>query len=291
MQKTKPDILLSNYKINIEKDIQRSLEEQKPSEAKVMQTQATAIKYLKEADSLIKKLLNKKNIESDYISYYINGEINYILEKSTFCDDQEADNVDFDSFVPSIVKDNFLNGFYHSFMTNTERYVIEKALLEKALEKLDLNIDEHLIICFGENLQNNIPNNGIKKVVIKNDEYYHQFMFNSIIILRKDDLPQIIYKDYPEDVRKKYFLTIPIDKDLKLYAAVNDLNEKTELRNELQENYRDKNLKEYVLQCLWINPEIRWKKGARKVMIVQHSKFREDGILSNLNDIRKFGIV
>jgi len=154
---------------------------------------------------------------------------------------------------------------------------------------------ENVIIGFGQNIDwlkdfhkiDGLDKNSYKGVDFLNFPVsnYH-LVGQSIFILKKSDLPNILYLDIDKNEIKKYSLE-KINEKINLYSSIIDLHKFNKILEELKPYHPDKDLEKSVLINLSLKTEIRWKKEINNIMIKTFSEYRERGVPDSLKDIKK----
>ncbi|MBP6872640.1 MAG: hypothetical protein KBC43_11595 [Bacteroidales bacterium] len=290
-----PIELILQYKEQLEKAFEKTEIEQEVSASKIKQLEESSTTIIKKSIKEYEIINNKVIIDADYNNWFIHGE-RAVIEKSAFSDNTDIHHMNFDSFIASHIANKFKQGLSETFFyTKRVRYLLNPEDIYSGIDKLTINDAEWLIISFGNNLQylkeqypneslnlNTFDYRGIQ--IIDFQECNYLLVGESFFILRKEELPNIIYKELDEEQIVKYSLSL-VDEDIKLYCSVINLYKNAELRNELTESQQDKDLNKSVLINLSLLTEIRWKKITNCTMIQLNSPYSERGIPNNLKDI------
>jgi hypothetical protein len=221
-----------------------------------------------------------------------------LSQKCAYCDDQGGDNSDYYSgFAKSIIKDiHALIGKSFSF-NNTRSYLIKREYIFSAIDNLKIN-GEYVILNFGVNLSNFEEKKTGKKLVegkyngieiVNLREASTNFTRYSIFVLKKTDLPNILFKDIPIDLIKRYKLKEP-DEDFKISISMLDLFEEknSDIRKVFEGSNIDKDLMKYVFLAIMFNLEIRWKKDIKMVQLTTYSRYEDIGLPVKVSDIISF---
>lgn len=172
-------------------------------------------------------------------------------------------------------------------------YLLSEDDFFKGIDKLSLSKDKHIIISFGFHLDyyqtkvDGLSTENYKEIPIFNYITHHPVLSQTVIVLNKEDLPNIIFNDIPEVDKTKYEFGEPINDVLKLYSKIFDMNGKVDIVNEMINRFPRNNIKESVLAIIQINAEIRSKKNMEVIQIQMDSEFEQRGVLNRLSDIKK----
>lgn len=246
------------------------------------------------------KVINNENFKSstDFTSYYSRG-IKSLFDKSAFADYQEADNINYDSFLAEGLAEKFKTSISETFFLNKSvDYILKEEDIFKGIDKLNLDDKQFVIISFRQNLDYYKRQYGIlgldseiyKNINIINfDVCNYPLVGGSFFILRKEDLPFIEFKPIEKEEIEKYNLSL-IDKNYNIYSNILDLNkpEHKGLGAELSKMKPGEDIEKYVLAIILYNAEIKWKKNINCVQIKVYSKYEQQGLPNSLDDIKKF---
>lgn len=232
---------------------------------------------------------NKENFTGDLIKWYVNGE-SHIIDKSGLADDQDADHINFDSFLPESFSNKLKEAIPEIFFrVTTQRYLLTEPIIIPAISRLNINVDDYTIVSFGVQITKLIEEskldflNGIEIIEFGFRNYH--VVGDSIFILKKKYLPKLKYNKITDDEIQKYSLREAIGK-YKVYTSVVDLNQAAELRDTLDESSDGKDLRKSVYMAIFIHLEVQWQKDLSCIQIQQASAYRERGIPNNLSDIK-----
>src|SRR5690606_14951163 len=166
----------------------------------------------------------------------------------------------------------------------------------KAIDKLNLDANTHIIIAFGFiNIQYYIEN--LKIPGLKNDSYNEipLLLFpgriygvsNSLFILAKSDLPRIEYKNFDTKTIDLYEMK-PILEEYHVYAGVSDLHTNDTLRVQVdkEESEKDKDLHKSVWQGIMFITLISWAKELSMVQLLIRNDFENQRKLSKLDEVK-----
>jgi len=242
---------------------------------------------------LYKPISNKDEINDDFKEFFITGQ-SIILDKSAFALNQAADHLNYHSFLADGVSEKYRSGISEVFFYQaTKRYLLKKQHLPKGIEQLNINGKDYKIIAFGINneyLKNLLPEYNEESKTYHNISIYSYPQCNfrlvreSLFVLRNEDLPRIDNIDVKQDEKEKYDLGI-LDEDRKLYASLLDLNRYNALREEIEKERPNEDMRRSVLAMIAFVSRIRWKKKMNMVSIRVYSEFREKGLPIDPKDI------
>ena len=119
-------------------------------------------------------------------------------------------------------------------------------------------------------------------------DYSSELVSQSLFVLKKEDLPNMIFKGIDrQDILNKFHLS-KIDNEFNIYAGLNDLNkpENKTLKEELEKNSADKDLSQKVLACVDINVEIQCKTDTKCIQLQVFSQFDDRIKPNNISDVK-----
>lgn len=267
-----------------------------PQKDKVDQFLETSRKILLPVFDRFKKLANSVAFSEDEKPkvYNIQGLVN-ITDKGDFTENGVA-HLNFDSFLAESVRNNYCDGFFQIFNSvATKKYVFDQENIFKAIDKLNLDANTHIIITFGFiNIQYYLEN--LKIPGLTNESYNDIPLLsfpgkiygvsNSLFILAKSDLPRIEYKDFDAKTIELYEMK-QILEDYHVYAGVSDLHTNNTLRIQIdkEESEKDKDLNKSVWQGIMFITLIKWAKELNMVQILIRNDFENQRKLSNLDEV------
>jgi hypothetical protein len=295
-QKPTPLELMDQIKIKVSEAFETTQVIQEISEIKQVQFQTSTVSILKNTFQKYGPINNSAIIESNFNNWFISGD-RAVIDKSAFAENQEADNMNFDSFLAESISDKFARGISETFFhTRSNSYFIKPEMLFQAIDKLKIIGNDFIMVCFGLNIAyykeyfkvTDLEETKYKNLQIINfTNYNYHIIGESVFILKKSDLPHIEFITIDSAQIEKYSL-IQIDEDYKIYSSVIPLNTNDGLREELQKSKSDDELQKSVLVSISFKTEIRWRKDIKNVMMQTSSPFREKGLTNDLKDIKEF---
>lgn len=233
-------------------------------------------------------LQNPDSIEGDFEKRFVHG-VYYVMDKSAFADDQEADHLNYDSIVAQSFVTKFTGAIHEIFVVgSSRRYLFEQQDIGEAVRKLNIKANEYSFFAFG--LDRNaivslLNNSGIHSANVIELPSADGRLGTSLFVVRNTDLPHLLFKETDEDNQRKFGL-VKILTQYNVYATVADLHEMTELRQSLEATERDKDLHKYVYAAIAIRLEMRWKKRSAWIEFGVASPFRRQGVINKLADIQ-----
>lgn len=288
-----PIELIHQYKSQLENAFEKLEVEQDVSSAKLEQVKESSISIISETFLKYNCIRNDSIVEESFNNWFIHGE-RVVMEKNTFSDNNDVHHLNFDSFLANHIAKKFKYGISESFFyTKSDKYLLNISDVFKGIDKLKINSSDYVVVNFGNNLSyikdkfsiDDLSDNKYKDIEIINFKESNQLIAGeSLFILKKTDLPNIIYRDLDANQIEKYSLEL-IDNEIKLYLSVVNLNKNEKLRNELESSHQDKDLNKSVLLNMSILTEIRWKKGIKNIMIQVNTPYSERGMPNSLKDV------
>jgi hypothetical protein len=234
----------------------------------------------------------------NYQSHFIGGRFD-ILSKTAFAKNQDVGYINSDSITAQGVAMEFSYYAINTlFLMFPHKYLLAEKETFLAINKLNIDAENYVIIAVGLNIEyySYLQVDGLRKVddkwhyndfrIIEIDNYSNNLVSQSLFVVKKDDLPNIIFKESSEEIISKYHLE-KVDNTYNIYAKLNNLNEpenKT-IQEELGEKNYQVKLSEAVLACVNINVEIQYKSKAKCVQIKVFSQFNDRGKANKIEDI------
>lgn len=234
-----------------------------------------------------KAIQNSGNLGDDPAKWYVEGR-RMVQGKDAFSENPEADHLNFDTILGSLMKDEIHERIASTFMYQTSKtFVLKPENIFKAIDLI--GTDSHIVIGFGVDLTNYISELEITTLTSKIVRYEGARIIEpSFFIIRKEDLPVITTLPIDDAIVKKYDFK-KISDTLNLYASLIDLNKASEgLILELKEENGENDLKKSVLLTIGLRLQIEWRKEMRLVQLVEYSEYRQSGLPNTLADIKQF---
>ena len=297
--KEKPFTLIGNFREKIEEKYRKIKEEQPIDNNKEKEFQEATIKKLKPLFEDYIKLFTNSKIGSDYKSYFIGGQ-HYILEKTAFAKNQDIGYVNSDSITSESVATQFqyyaLNAFILIF---PQKYFLTEKDVFLAIDGLGVDAERFVIVSVGLNFRyfSHLQIDGLQKEddkwfynkieIIEVNNYVNDLVSQSLFILKKEDIPNIIFKELDEQFVKKYSL-VKIDETFNIYTGLIDLNnpENEIIKQVVEKDNNQADLSKSVLACVDINVEIQCKQNAKCIQLKAFSQFDDRGKANRIEDVK-----
>lgn len=291
----RPLNFLKELKQELEKSFKETVETQGVSNSKFELYKKTTNEILTKTFSAYSFLDNKSISGTAFNNYYpiIRKQL---LEKAAFANSQEVDYSNFDSFHAEGVSVDFKRFISDIFYINkTESYLIDEEVIFDAIDRLQVNEKDFILIGFNLNINYYIQTRKIKdlsstkykQIEIINIGFSTNRTNNSVLILRKDELPYLDFSDISQEEKTKYELK-SIGEKYKIYANVINLNEREDVSKEILVTNPNEDLKKSVLSVILYRATLMWKKNIKCVQIQAYSKYYQQGLPNSLDDIKKF---
>lgn len=212
-----------------------------------------------------------------------------LMSKSAFTDN-DIPHLNYDSIFASQVSKNSIKRFIpNSFLiSRTRRYLLNKDNIIEGLNKLiGDNLDIVIVaVNAGYHLKEILRDYEAITKYIPSTEFRIQ---DIIYVLHKSDLPSIEHRDILEQEKTNSQLKL-LNEDLKIYASVIDIsNPENEKVKEKWDSKEFKDNSEIQVQItIAFLAVIYWRKERDIVQIGLSSEFKEQGIQSNLDEIKPF---
>jgi hypothetical protein len=297
--KTNPSVLIENFKKEIEDKFNHVKKEQSIDSDKEQKFKEKTIEYLRPILEKYSNLFKNKQIGNDYQVHYIKGQY-YILEKTAFAENQDMSYINSDSITAESVAKQLQYYALNTFilMSPLKYFLIEKDVFV-AIDKLKIDSENFVIISVGLNIDyfSYLQIDGLQKdndkwsykgmEIIEINNYMNELVSQSLFILKKEDLPNMVCNEINNQFIEKYHLE-KIDDTYNIYTGLNDLNK---LGNEIikQAAEKDNNqtdLSNSVLACVDINIEIQYKQRVQCVQFKAFSQFDDRGKSNKIEDIK-----
>lgn len=253
-------------------------------EPKVEQFNSKTDEILENAFNKYQIIQNPKDLskEEDVTKFGVNGlQTNY--PKQAFSEDDSQ--IDYDTFFAKQVVKSRLDYFIpNSFLAaRTKRYLFKESDLSSAIKKF--KIDSNYVII--------VINPSFGKLDLINE--FGDFVINlkstnnrvqdTFFLLKKSDLPTIKNLQFEESEIEADSLTT---RKNNVYTSVLDLNlnENKEIRERWLDREAESDLRKQVQITVAFKTIIIWKNQRNVIQINLYSKFLEQGIISELKDIK-----
>lgn len=292
-QKTDPNQFIENLKQSVTQAFEDSEQNQPISEVKKQSFVDSTKLIIIDAVTPYIGVFNQ-NIEGETKSWFVPS-ITMVAEKSAFSDNQDVDHTNFDSFLAGRQSSMIRKAISETFhMSETESYLLKTEDLFLAIDKLSIDSNEYVIVNFGIDLNyhvNYTKVSGLSETEYKSfkiltfDGYNRALMNATFFILKKQNLPTLIFKELTPEIIERYSLE-EIEDNLHIYTSVIDLNLNEDIRNEVAAEETHTQLNKSVLMYIGMNLEIKWKKGTKMLALSQYSEFNNRGVPNDLIDVK-----
>lgn len=244
----------------------------------------------------------KGRIDSNYKSLFIRGHYK-LMEKAAFAANQEISYVDSDSIMAEQISLDFCYTSLNAFIfMNPPKYVLKEDDIFASIDKLNLDSTQFIIVAIGvdftrlfmKNIQGLKNQSGIYSYreleILEVQNQMNEFVKQSFFIIRKSDLPSIVYNSVNSSIISKFKME-RIDAEKNIYANIIDLNksEYKSLRDEIAQKNKD-DLAKFVLVCIGINIEVRYKQDAKCIQLKIFNQFDDRGSINSLSDVQSIWI-
>ncbi|MDF9826220.1 hypothetical protein M2447_000296 [Ereboglobus sp. PH5-10] len=295
--KEKYSDLIANLKKQIEHKFNKLKREQPVSTIKERRFQEEANKILHVIFDKYIKIYTGSKLDH-YKSILIEGRFD-ILPKTAFAENQDMCYGNADSITAQGVAMQFMYSATNILLLmRPKKYLLLEECVFPAIDKLNVHPSDYVIISVGLNIEyfSYLKVNGLSGSrsewlykgfnIIEMDACGYEPIGQSIFIVKKVDLPEIIFNEPQNKFATKYHLE-KINNTYSIYTKLIDLSESddTEIRDELLKKNPQAKLSESVLACVSINSEIRYKFGAKCVQIRLFSQFDDRGKSNTLEDV------
>jgi len=284
---------IDELKKNVINEYEKQEVEQELSQTKIDNFFDSVRDLVPKALKRYESLNNKTEINENYKELFIVGE-RAVIDKSPFTLDQESENLNYDSFLPESLSNKIHRGMSEIiYAMKTKTYVFKAKDIFDAIDKLEVNSEEYLILNFGNYMPNffddlkiaGLSQNKYLKTEIINFEHFHfQLIGTSFFIIKRADLPNIEYLEIKKEEIDKFELKL-INKDFNIYGSVLDLFKRVDLHQDYLDSSNETNLNKSALLNISLSTRVRWKKSINVVQIRAYSDYREKGSTNELKEI------
>ena len=293
--KRPPSSIFNETKIAVNNSFNNIEVNQLISPQKVESFKKKSFEILDKVLTDFQEIQNEEIVKNNFTSRNVFGIIN-VDEKSVFSENPLVYTVDFETYLAAGIRRNIIKTVSETFVNNRSfSYLLSPEIIFQAVDKLGISSNEYLLISVGINIdffksKVNLPSLSEHKYkdfqIISLKAYDSRTVESSLFVLRKSDLPSLFFTYYPKDKIEKYKLT-KLHNIHEIYASVIDLNTEENLRNETRPPYNEADLRRYVLVCLGLNFEIRWKNNIKLVQLKLFSEYSSRGLRNELNEVSK----
>lgn len=292
--KTVPSELIESFKAQLVDNMEQTRREQSVSETKLKEFYNVTRDILHRTFVRYQSFFDNPPITCDYHKITIGG-YRQIMDKQAYVEDQEICYANADCIVAERASFEFQQLALNIFIYMQSRsYILKEQDVWTAINNLPNNNDL-VIFSIGNNLNylsQNEPNlqntdgewiyNGI--CVVDIGEHINGLVSQSLWILKKSDIPCIIFNqlsNYPSV--QKYQLE-EIDNMCHIYASIVDVNTDSDIRKEL-EDAKILDASKKVIVSVDFNTEIRCKKTAKAIQLKIYSQFGNKEQAHSVEDV------
>lgn len=247
--------------------------------------------FTKKTDEILEIAFNKYKViqnqndisnQDDVTKFGVNG-LQTEYPKRAFTEDDS--HIDYDTFFANQVVRNRLDYYIpNSFLTaRTKRYLFKESDLNSAIKKLKID-SSYVIVAINPSYGKLDLIKEFKDFII-NLRSTNNGIQDTFFILKKDDLPTIKNLEFEESEIKIDSLTT---RKNNVYTSVLDLNleENKEIRDRWLDRGTESDLRKQVQITIAFKTIIIWKNQRNVIQLNIYSQFREQGIISELKDIK-----
>lgn len=290
--------LLDDLKDQLQGKIQKQRQDQPLSDKEVREFNDIAIAMTNRNLAAYRAALSG-NVTQNYSEYDIHAVIREVEPLEAFADEKTISYINIKESLSAMLLHMFRGYLLNTF---TFQHPLQCRVftenMDMAIKKMQLNRDEHLILCIGLDTLSiwkdaNPLSEGrfTTSDGIEIQELLGKFnspMDRSLVILNKCDLPQLEFMPPSDGIKERFHLE-KIDDAYQLYTSVVKLKEDEELYDLARRRgiYSSKQLQESVMVNADINARIRWKLYTHMVQIKVLYQYLDNGS-DNVNSISPF---
>lgn len=288
--KTYPLEFIDKLKTKVQSEFEKTRIEQTVSDAKVSEFVESTKSIIKRTFEHINQINNKNEVQEDYNKRFIFGEKD-LFPKEAFNEEQGVSYLDTDKITAQKAASKVYRGLSEIFFTfKSQIYLIKYEEIFQAIRNLGLT-EKYIIVAFVRNIDHyddvfdgEQKIDGVDSIVFT--EYNYHLLEDSFFIMKKEDLPKVLFQKTPKEQVDKYDLTLSL-KSFNLFTSIVDLNTKEVLREEILEYNNTNDLKSYVLASVDFKCEFRISQTAKIMQIMVHQSFSDRGAPNHLKDIKR----
>ena len=299
-KKIEPSKMIENLQNKVKDNFEKIKQEQPISQDKERAFKENTISTLKPIFKKYQSVFQNNNIGEEHKKYSIYGQHD-ILEKAAFGENQDVGYTNFDAITAEAVALQFQYYSTNIFiLISSQKYLLPVDDIFSAINNLNVNSEDFVIISVGLGLDylQSLHIQGLEekeekwfyyKMEIIEIDYSNELVSQSLFVLKKEDLPNMIFKEIDGQHLNKFHLSnVDIDNEFNIYAGLNDLNkpENRTLKEELEKNSADKGLSQKVLACVDINVEIQCKTDTKCIQLQVFSQFDDRIKPNNISDVK-----
>lgn len=246
--------------------------------------------------SKLKPLENENEIEQNYTNFPLNG-VCELFDKTAFSDDQDVSYLNADTIVAQSISSHLRLSVTKSFLNFIkDRYSFKPETIFEAIDKVGFDFSYYSIISFGVYLKHYTDFLNIKELEERNGEFYyrnfkiididnyiHPNLIGSLIVVKKEELPKLVFNALSKENKEKYEPKL-LDEDYSLYANIIDLNKNKDIMDTILIS-NDDDLKQKVLACILFNWEIKWKNSTQIYQFKVFEQFSNSGKPNSFDDL------
>jgi hypothetical protein len=295
-QKPVPVDLVQDYETRIQQSFTLAEIDQPLAPAKVQSFITASNRIVSGRIRTYDVIRNESSIDENYEEFSITG-ASMIMDKSAFAEGQGITHLNFDTFLAHTVADKITAEMSISIQSRaSKRYLLKENQLLSGITRLQLDPAEHVILNFGVDigfLQTNageaVEKNSIHSIPVITVEYFTpKYAPSGFMVLRKVDLPQILFTDIPQEEKDKYQLQ-RLNEEFLTYGSVINLHDHPTLRGLLIRSYPEEQLQKSALLCLAFHMSIRWRINVPVITLSRYNKFQQQGLTNDEKDVQPFG--
>lgn len=289
-----PSDLIASFRAEIVADMKQLRKKQGISKAKLENFEKSTNRILCPVFKQYESMFNAKIITHNYNLVSLGGSYQ-LMDKHAFVDDQAIAHVNADSVVGEHASWEFKQRALNIFdRMKYLRYILKEQDVWTIVENISRINNDFVIFSIGNNLNYlsyNEPNlryvderwsyNGISVVEI--DSGMNDYFSQSFLIMRKTDVPCIVFDKIPDKSIAKYNL-IEIDETYHIFASIVDVYATPEIKKEL-EDLKIPEADEKAIVCIDFNAQIRCKKSAKVMQLKIYSQFGDKEQAHNVSDV------
>jgi hypothetical protein len=301
-EKVEPLALIDNLRAVIDMSIEQKKIQQEIDEEKKQEFYTATKAIISESYTRFGKLFGSV-INENYSSFFLGGRFQ-VMNKEAFAKDQAVSYINSNTIVAETVSLELQRDILNVFlMLNRKEYLLEESETFSGIDNLITAKDEFVIVAVGVNLiylqgkNNKLKNdndnwsyNGIS--IINIDNSMNEFISQSFILIKIEDLPCLVHNTVSEERRVKYKLE-HIDTAINTYASLINLNnaENEDITKEVSQGTGIHNLSKSVLVCVEINAEVRYREDAKCIQMKMITPFDETSTSVKAIDIENIWII
>ena len=289
--------IVDKTQLELQSIIEKTNKEQTVSNEKKAKFFESSKRILQATLDIYTEIWTKQKLSKDFNKWFING-ISATLDKAAFAKESETEWMDYDTILAESLSERLINGITETFLLNQRNsFIIKEDELFNAIDRLKINPKDHIIISYlldfnyivESKMAEGLTDHGYKDIELHNfTSFNYNQLGESIYILKKSDLPKIIFHSPTEEITAKFGLEI-IDQGLNLFGNIIDLYRNENLLKELSKDGNVSDLEKKVYLYLFLNAEIRWKRDVKMISVRKHDPYKRDnGLVNNLKDVKSF---